>query len=234
MNKITVSGLILILSCLFAAPAFGETRAKSEHVAAVQERIFFKYHELDASLGYISDDDFYHHFPIGIGYTYNFNDLWSWNVLDALIMVGFEKDLKKDLENDFGVTPSSFSKLVYAFHSNMIWKPMYGKDVFGISKVINHETYFLAGGGFVVYEKKYSWGEDDHEVSPSISLGIGKKIFVNRKVCLNFEIKDWINLRTDSVDNNFWVGMSVGYRFDMKARRSSDDDTFEKLDKYMD
>jgi len=234
MNKKMLSGIILIFICLIATTAFCETKAKSEHVAAVQDRIFFKYHELDASLGYISDDDFYHLYPIGIGYTFNFNDLWSWNVADALIMVGFEKDLKGDLEDDFGATPSEFSKLKYAFHSNLIWKPLYGKDVFGYRKVINHETYLLIGGGVVVYEKEYSYGSNDHEVSPSISLGIGQKIFINPKTCLNFEIKDWINIRTDTVDNNFWVGISLGYRFDLKSRTSGEDDTFDKIDKYMD
>ena len=234
MKKNKAISLIFIFITLFTASAFCETKAKSEHVAAVQERIFFKAHELDIGFGYISDDDFYHQLPISIGYNFNFNDLWAWNVADVTAMVGFEKDLKKDLENDFGVAPSEFAKLKYAVHSNLVWKPLYGKDVYGYRKVVNHETSFFLGGGLVMYEKKYSWGKSDSEVAPSVSLGLGQKIFINKKVCLNFEIQDWINIREDSVDNNFWVGMTLGYRYNLKARKSADDDTFEKLDKYMD
>ncbi|MBU4002877.1 MAG: hypothetical protein KKB94_11220, partial [Proteobacteria bacterium] len=86
MNKFIVSCLIMVFAGLsLITEVLGESKKSEEHVAAVQERIFFKYHELDANIGYISDDDFHHLFPIGIGYAFNFNDIWAWKVLDSLL-----------------------------------------------------------------------------------------------------------------------------------------------------
>lgn len=233
MKKNIIFCLILFLSILSVPNGFCDDTEKEEKVAAVQERIFFKYHEIDFDLGYISDDDFHHSFPIGLGYTFNFNDHIAWNVADAKMMLNVEKDLKKDLEEDFGAAPSQFSELKYTFHSNFLLKPLYGKDVYKNQKVINHETYFLIGGGLVAYEKKFSNGKTDSEIAPSISFGIGKKIFLSQKLCMNIELKDWVNFREGDVENNFWLGIGLGYRFNLSARKTVNDETLDKLEKYL-
>jgi len=123
--------------------------------------------------------------------------------------------------------------LKFAVHSNFILEPLYGKDVFGNRRVINHETYLFLGGGTISYERKFSNGETDSEVAPSVSFGVGKKFFMGEKLCLFVELKDWVNFRESDVENNFWFGMSLGFRFNLSPRKNQDDATTEKLDKYL-
>ncbi len=204
-----------------------------ESVAAVQDRVFFRYHEIDLGVGYIPDDDFYELFPIEIGYTFSFNDHFAWNVVDVHWIHNQEKDLKSDLEQNFGVTPDNFDHMVSAIHTNLIIKPFYGKSVYRNSKVINHETYFFVGGGMVNYETEQSDGSSESDMRPSISLGIGKKFFIGQKMCLNLELRDWVNFDQDELDNHFWVGVTVGYRFNLSPRHSGQDKTVQKVSQYM-
>jgi outer membrane beta-barrel protein len=233
MKKQIIPYVLVFLACLGARNGFCRDEEKTEEVSAVQERIFFKYHEIDLGIGYIGDDDFYNVFPIGMRYIFNFNDHIAWNVADAQLMINHEKDLKKDLEKDFGAAPSQFSELKFAIHSNFIIKPLYGKDVFGSHRVINHETYLFLGGGVTSYERKYSNGNTDSEVAPSLSFGIGKKIFIGEKLCVFAELKDWVNFREKDLENNFWFSLSLGFRFNLSPRKTNDDATVEKLDKYL-
>ena len=223
--------LWVILGC--TTTSLAEDTLDGETVAAVQDRVFFRHHEIDLGIGYIPDDDFYELFPLTLGYTYNFNDHLAWNVFNLHWMFDQEKELKQDLEKEFDVTPERFDKTVYALHSNLILKTLYGKSVFRNSKVINHETYFSAGGGFVTYETQTSNGETDTEMMPSISLGIGQKVFMGQKLCVNFELKDWINFKDDEIENNLWFGISLGFRFNLAARKSEQDQSIKKVSQYL-
>ena len=216
-----------------AGIGLAEDTLDGETVAAVQDRVFFRHHEIDVGIGYIPDDDSYELFPVEVGYTYNFNDHVAWNVVNFNWMFDQEKDLKEDLEEEFDVTPESFDKTVYALHSNLILKTLYGKSVFRNSRVINHETYIMAGGGYVTYETETSTGEVETKMMSSISLGIGQKVFLGQKLCVNFELKDWINFKEDDIENNLWFGISIGLRFNLSARKSEPNQKIEKASQYL-
>jgi outer membrane beta-barrel protein len=227
--------ITIIIWVVFGTAGIGlaEDSLDGETVAAVQDRVFFRHHEIDLGIGYIPDDDFYELFPAELGYTYNFNDHFAWNVINLHWMFDQDKDLKEKLEEEFGVTPENFDKTVYALHSNLIFKPLYGKSVFRNSRVINHETYFGAGGGFVAYETETSDGETETQMMSSISLGIGQKIFIGQNLCVNLELKDWINFKEDQIENNFWFGISMGFRFNLSARKSEQDQGIKKASQYL-
>jgi len=216
-----------------AAIGLGEDTLDGETVAAVQDRVFFRHHEIDLGLGYIPDDDFYELYPAELGYTYNFNDHVAWNVINLHWMFDQEKDLKEKLEEEFGVAPESIDKTVYALHSNLIFKPLYGKSVYGNNRVINHETFFSLGGGFVAYETETSLGDTETKMMSSISLGIGQKVFIGHKLCVNFELKDWINFKEDEIENNLWFGISMGFRFNLSARKSEQDQRIQRVGQYL-
>ena len=71
------------------------------------------------------------------------------------------------------------------------------------------------------------------EMVPSASFGIGNKYFINEKFCLNFEIRDIMNFFSDGMENRIYVGMGLGYRFNLKPRKVEKDETFEKLNRYL-
>lgn len=231
----TLNGITLILAVvLLGLPnGFCADTLDDESVTAIQNRIFSRNHEIDLGIGYIPDDDFYELFPVELGYTYNFNDYLAWNVANLQWVLNQEKDLKKDLEQEFGATPERFDLMVAAAHTNIVVKPFYGKSVYRNRKIINHETYAFAGGGVVNYETKKSYGSSDSYLAPSISLGIGQKFFIGQKLCLNVELRDWVNFKEDDVENNFWFGISLGYRFNLSPRQTDGDKTVEEVSQYL-
>ena len=225
--------LVTLLVSGLADNGFCEKQEKEGHVSAIQSRVFHRNHEINLGFGYISNDDFYNVFPLSLGYTLHFNELFAWEVVRGHYIINSEKDLKEDLESDFGVTPSVIREPKYAIHSHIVLKPLYGKDIYRDRTVINHETYLFAGGGAVIFEKQFSVGGSENEIAPSVSLGIGQKTFINKNIALNIELRDWVNFRGDKTINNFWFGLSVGYRFNLSARKVEKDETMEKLKKYL-
>ena len=125
-----------------------------DSVFAIQEKIFHKHHELAIVSGYIPGDNFYHVYPVGLSYTYNFNDHFSWEVGRVYYNLTTEKDLMKDLNTEFGATPEQFTEPEMQILSHLVIRPFYGKDSVWNKWILNHETYFYGGGGMDFYKKK--------------------------------------------------------------------------------
>ncbi len=233
MKRITT--FILTVTFIMCAGSTGLCKESDsgEPVYAIQNRVFHKNHELDFIFGYVADDDFYNVYPVGGSYTFNFNEHLSWEVLRGEFMVNKEKDLKGELEEEFGVTPSEFMEPVYMIQTGFIWRPFYGKESVWNKRILNHETYFLFGGGITSYDKKYTFEPSDSENVISVSVGVGKKYFINKHLCMNFEIRDLIRFKDDNTENTIFFGMSLGFRFNLLPRKSESDKTIDKLKGYL-
>ena len=234
--------LILVLSTiLFLQVPYAsceEDLKEEASVYAVQNRIFHRDHEINFNLGYVTNEDFYHSFPVGFGYVYNFSDNFGWEVARAQYVVALENDLKSDIEHQFGVTPSEFAKPTYMVHTNFVYKPFYGKNAILNKGIINHETYLFVGGGVVNYNWRYPEGSPSYsnppsKLVPSVSFGIGSKYFINQEFCLNLEIRDMMNFRSDGMKNRIYLGVGLGFRFNLKPRQIEKDETLERLNRYL-
>lgn len=210
--------LIALLFLAGLAPAARSAQGDPEQVFAIQERRFARFHELALAVGFIPDEDFNYDYPVGLSYTFNFNENLAWEVLRGQWVFNYEKDLRQDLENDFGVTPESFDEMRYTVHSSFVLKPSYGKDALWNRWLVNHETFVLAGAGITGYERQFSDGETENETALSLSFGLGRKFFLNESFCLNLEVRDLVNFKEDGVENNVYLGMSLGFRFNLSPR----------------
>lgn len=231
-RKILAVFVLLLMTCATKG-VHAESSYGDEKVFAIQNRVFHRNHELGVLAGYIADDDFYHVYPAGFNYIFHFNENWSWEVARAQWLFTQEKSLKEDLETNFGVTPEEFEEPKYMLHSHLMWKPFYGKDAVLNKGIINRETYLFLGGGLVHYEWEKTYGEGGEENAPSLSFGIGTKYFLTKNWCINFEIRDMLNFREDDTINNLSFGLGLGFRFNLGSRKSENDDTIEKLNKYL-
>ncbi len=206
---------------------------KAEKVYAIQNRIYHRFHELDLSCAYMADEDFFYSFPVGIGYSYHLNDHFGWEVIRGQWIFTGEKDIKKTLEDDFGLTPSEFSRPRYMLHSHLLIKPFYGKEAIWNKSILNRETYFLLGGGAINYKKEFTYRESKSEYALSLSLGVGTKYFISESLCVNIELRDLVNFREDNVDNRIYLGASFGFRFNLRPREVAGDGKVEKAQRYL-
>lgn len=235
MRRSVVLPVLALLMLLSAVSGYAENVKGEENVFAVQEKMFHKYHELALVTGYIASDDFYHVYPIGVAYTFHFDDRVSWEVARLYANYTMEKDLLKDLLNDFGAAPVEFYEPKFQILTHVVIRPFYGKDAVLNEKVINHETYFMAGGGFDFYKTNYSDGitAGKNNTGLIISMGAGIKYFINESVNLAFELRDFVTYRGDEVVNSMWFGVNVGFGFNLGQRPSYSDETLNILNGYL-
>jgi outer membrane beta-barrel protein len=206
-----------------------EDQSQEEKVYAVQNKVFHRHHEIDFSVGYSADDDFFHLYPLGLGYTFHLNEHVSWEVARVQYLFTQDKDLKKTLESEFEVQPEQFSEPKYMVHTHAVFKPLYGKSAVLNRGIVNHEVYLLAGGGIANYEWNQSSGESRSESAFSVSVGAGMRYFMSEHFCINFEIRDLLHFREDDTENNVMFGVSFGYRFNLGARRVEEDQGMKRL-----
>jgi len=231
-----ITGIVCFsIVILFGRPgiASSEENDGNEHVYAIQSRIFDRHHELGLILGYIPDDDFYKAYPVGLSYIFHFNENFAWEVIRGQLVINNERDLKTNLENNFGVTPESFDNIKYLAHTHFIFKPTYGKDAVLNRRIINHEGYLFLGGGIVGYERKFSNGNLTTESAPSISLGVGRKYFLSKSLSMNLELRDLFNLKEEGSENNILLSLTIAFRFDLSPRKTAMDSTIERLNYYL-
>lgn len=233
MKKLFIVLLCLVMIFGSATTAICQDSDQEEKVHAIQDRIYHKSHELGIAAGYIPDEDFYEAFPVGGYYMFTFNELIAWEVVRAQWIFTHEKDLKSDLENNFGVQPSEFSEPKYSIYSHAVFTPFYGKDAVFNRGVVNRETYFLLGGGIVNYDNKDNFENSSSETAPSLSFGIGQKFFLNENSALNLEIRNITNFRQDDTEWRVYLGVSFGFRFNLSARKEHKDPKLEKLNRYL-
>lgn len=212
---------------------FSQTPQPEEHVTAIQNKIFHRYHELTAVTGYMGDDYFFNIFPVGLSYTYNFDDHYSWEVARAYMHFTTEKNLKGKLESDYGATPEHFYEPKGLLLSHLIIRPFYGKSSFLNKSLVNHETYFFLGGGVDIYTKNYSYASPSNEIGPAVSFGAGMKYFINENFNVSFEVHDLITNRDGNVENSVWFGMNFGFRFNFSERKSLSNETMKALTGYI-
>jgi outer membrane beta-barrel protein len=221
---------------LFFALSFGVTagaKDSGEEVFAIQERIFDRDHEVGLVLGYIPDERFQHAFPAGLDYLFNFNENLAWEVGRAQYFFNVDKDLKEDLEKEFGATPEEFDRRKYSIHTSLLLKPSYGKDALWNRRIVNHETFVALGAGIAAYERETSTGEKSSELAPSLSFGLGRKYFLGPKLCLNLEIRDFVDFKDAGVENHVFLGIGLGYRFNLKPRKPPEDEAAKRLKGYL-
>lgn len=235
MRPFVISIMLIFLFLVTLDYGYSEELDTTEHVFAIQEKIFHKYHELTFATGYIPSDDFYHVYPVGLSYTFHFDEHISWEVGRLYANFNMEKDLLDDLLTGFGAAPVAYYEPGYQLLTHFVYRPFYGKDSIMNKWVVNNETYFFVGGGIDLYTKKYPHGytSDSDEAGPVFSFGAGIKYFVNDNFNISFELRDFVTYRDDEADNNVWFGVNMGFRFNLGARQSYSDDTLEILDGYL-
>lgn len=234
MSKSVFVSLMLGVFLLTGQLGWCEEKKDKEEVYAIQNRVFHRNHELDLSLGNVLDDDFFHVYPIGLGYLYHFNERYAWEVARVLYHFNEAKELKSTLENEFNVTPERFPEQKYSYFSHFVYKPLYGKHAFLNRSIINSEFIFFAGLGMIHYEWQRSFGESETEDAMALSFGLGWKYFINDKLCLNIELRDVVSFRQDDTEYYPAFGIGLGYRFNLAPRKVEEDPSMKKLKRILD
>jgi len=231
-----VRGLLLTtLTFSICQPAFCLDVVETEkpEISIVQERLFDRKNEIGFSVGHLPDDNFYEVFPVSFNYIHHFTEHYAWEVIRASYMVNSERDIKRDLEENFGVTPSTFDEMTSHIETSFMIKPTYGKDSVWNKYIVNTETYLSVGAGMATYNKNLSYGSNEQESAVTLSIGAGRKYFVNRSFNISLDLKDIFIFKDSTVESSIYLGVGFNYRFDafgsIKKTKSEDSSIYNYL-----
>jgi len=233
MKKLVVMFFFSVMVLGPVTDAICQEPDQEERVDAIQNRIYQRSHEIGLTGGYIPDDTFFEAFPVGAYYMFTFNEHLAWEVARAQWVFTSEKDVKQDLEDQFGVQPSEFSEPKYLLHSNIVFTPFYGKDALFNRKIINHQIFFTLGGGVAHFDNETGFAQTSSETVPSLSLGAGIKFFLTENWAANLDLRNYTNFRKNNTENRMYFGIGFAYRFDLSPRKKVEDPKIEKLNRYL-
>jgi outer membrane beta-barrel protein len=187
--------LLLLLSLVPGlALAQAEVLENPGTISAVQDRLYQMNHELSLGIGVLPADAFYKGYTGGVSYTFHFTDSFAWQVGRGAYSYNVKTNLRRQLERDFGVAPTSSAfedEVQWYVGSDLMWSPFYGKTAVLNSRVIHFEAFLL--GGATVFKLNREGG-----FRPGANLGLGLRFFRS----------DTVSFRLDVTNNVVFAGAS--------------------------
>lgn len=195
-------------SSLFAAGVFGLTTIASAEAAdtarplksvAVQNRKYSQTHEFTAWVGTLPLDAFTKGLTGSAGYTLHFNDTIAWEVGQFTYSYGIDTQLNEDL-NALSVGPTPFERVRYFASSNVMFKPMYGKQAVLNRGLVYQETFLTAG---------FSYGWLTITQRPGVNVGVGTRIYGGENFSVRIDIRDTVFFGADDRQNELWLAIGT-------------------------
>ncbi|WP_224370241.1 outer membrane beta-barrel domain-containing protein [Hyalangium versicolor] len=178
--------LLLLLSLAPGlALAQAEVLENPGTTSAVQDRLYQMNHELTLGIGALPADAFYKGYIAALSYTYHFSDNFAWQVGRGAYSYNVETSLRRQLERDFGVAPTSSAhedEVQWMVGSDIVWSPIYGKTSILNSKVLHFEAFLL--GGATVFKLNREGGG----FRPAANVGVGMRVFKSNHISFRLDV----------------------------------------------
>ncbi len=135
----------------------------------------------------------------GGSYTHSFSDFTSWEVANGLYAYELVAGLKKQLISDYFADPASFAVLKYTVTSNLVFTPIYTKNLLFNSSIVYSQFSFVTGAGFSGF---------NIASIPVIDVGLIMRFFVSQTKFLKFDFRyyKYLTSNTAITDNFTLIG----------------------------
>lgn len=202
-----------LLSALWAtAPACADELSEvvdtNEGVYAVQNRLYLKGHEFHVSLGVLPLDALYKGIPVGFGYAYHFNPVLGWQIVHFRYVPTVETATVGELDKLFGVMSSHTPYISYLLDSNVVFKVLAGKMVFGERRLFGAEIAAIVGPALgILSTSQQAWGLD---------LGLSFRTYLNRYFSATLEVREYELFQPSSSKVNNVLDISLGASLNLR------------------
>ncbi len=205
MNNTMVAAMIPLtfLLGLLGAPALAADGGIQPQ--AVQNREHTMSNEYALWVGSLPMDAFTKGLTFSGAYTMHFSDLLAWEVAQFTWSLGIDTRLATELEalpQPVGTTP--FEVVRYYGTTNVVVKPLYGKLALFNRNLIYQEWFAVVGGGV---------GRLTLTTRPVVDLGIGTRIFAGEHLSFRLDVREYLFVSTDDLENELWVAMGLSLAF---------------------
>ncbi|MDX2010384.1 MAG: outer membrane beta-barrel domain-containing protein [Myxococcaceae bacterium] len=182
---------ILIVCLLVPVFAWGQSElleAPPSSVNALQDRAYRLQNEFTVMVGFLPSDPYTKGLFAQGGYAFHFNDYFGIQARGAYA-VSLPTSLRNQLERDFTVLPTAFSRVLFFVGGDLIFRPLYGKLSVGNRFVVHGEVHLLGGGSGFAFTDGLT-----PSIRPAIDIGGGGRLFLGKNASLRLDLVNHIVL----------------------------------------
>lgn len=176
---------------------------------SIEKRNLLGSHEISAYFGVLPLDAFGTGLTIAGSYAYHFNQLFGWELIGGGYSIQLGTGLRQQLRDRFEVQPEGekVSELQALFHSNFVFKPLYGKLALFNQTLINGELFFVTGPALGFYV--------DGGVPFGFDFGFGMRFFLGSPYfSFRVDVRDYVFIPSfDQVDNHLFLSLGLSLTF---------------------
>lgn len=167
--------------------------------------------ELALQVGYLPADPYVKYFTGGLTYTHFFSEFTGWEIVNGQYAVNFPAGIQKDLLANFSTnctptqcaTADKFPTLNFLATTNLVFTPIYTKNLLFNSKLVYSQISFVGGGGVASYTSN---------IKNCIDIGVIIRYFLNDSSSVKFDFRDYVFL-SPGTNNN--LTLVVAYAFNL-------------------
>lgn len=218
MLSLAVAGNLWSAASVRAARGFKIGDSPGE-LYSIENRDLLGSHEISATIGVLPLDAFGTGLTIAGSYTYHFNQLFGWEIIGGGYAIQLGTGLKTQLRDRFQVQPEgeTVSELQAMFHSNFVFKPLYGKLALLDKKLISGELFFVSGPALGYYV--------DGGIPFGFDFGFGMRFFLGSPYfSFRVDVRDYVFIPSLSqVDNHLYLSLGLSLTFGFGNEQSTED-----------
>jgi outer membrane beta-barrel protein len=183
----------LVALCLMAPVlAWGQSQfldAPPSSVNALQDRAFRLQNEFTFVVGFLPSDPFTKGVYAQGGYAFHFNDAFGIQARGAYSLA-LPTSVRQQLERDFSVLPTAFTRVLFFAGGDLMFRPLYGKLSVLNKSVVHGEVHLLVGGSAF----SFTDGLNAVSLRPAVNFGGGGRLFLGRNASLRLDVVNHIVL----------------------------------------
>ena len=205
---------ILTLANFFTQAAPLGTSYDLPTLVAVQNRPYYLNKDLSLQVNTLPSDPFNKGFSTGFSYTHYFKNYFGWEVVNFNYNFNIETDLKGDLNKvgvDVGLGEESqgllgqLDYLDYYLSTNLVYTPIYSKNLLFNETITHGEINFILGGGIAQLH--------DAGIKPLVVAGCFFRFFSKPSRSWKFDFRNNIYFDERAGTINSW---SFGIAYSMQ------------------
>ena len=210
-----LSKLILLAAVLTSTYAIAEVDPYSvPEAVTIENKMYEPSNELNLQLGVLPLDAFYKALLLNVGYTHYFQSFWGWEVFNGSIAFTKDTGLRNDLRTNFGVQEASYLDYIkYMVTTNLVYTPIYNKNLVFNKSLVHGEISFLAGGGMAAFKSDKS--------APMAGAGLVYRFFMSDRWSLKLDNRLYYHFLPGTNSNYvLMINLGLAYEFDPDGKKN--------------
>lgn len=182
-------------------------------IFAVENRKFVPEDNISLIANILPLDAYYKALSASLSYTHMFSNSWAWEIINGNIAFTQNTSLKEDLLNNFAVRPQGILDYPkYYVTSNLLYTPIYSKNLMYNTSLMYSDISFLLGGGMVSFSSNDS--------APMFGGGLIVRFYSGETLSWKFDSRVYYHTAKGKSSNFLLsVGFGIAIEFGSGAKK---------------